>query len=61
MTFSQLNMFAQRNLADLATGVLDIETLEQRGSDSLDFHEIHVGILSDLLAKAYEMGRRGAR
>ena len=61
MTFSQLDMFAQRNLADLATSVLDIETLTERGSDSLDFHEINVGILSDLLAKAYEMGRRSAR
>lgn len=29
-----------------------IETLEERHSDSLDFHQIHVGILKDMLNEA---------
>ncbi|MGI6120712.1 MAG: DUF6900 domain-containing protein [Saccharofermentanales bacterium] len=38
----------------------DIETLESRNSDSLDFHEISVWGLRELLEKAYELGRSEA-
>ena len=35
----------------------DIATLESRNSNSLDFHEISVWGLKELLQKAYELGR----
>lgn len=38
----------------------DIETLGSRNSDSLDFHEISVWGLRELLGKAYELGRSEA-
>lgn len=34
-----------------------LETLATRGSDSLDFHEVAVWTLRDMLAQAYERGR----
>lgn len=38
-----------------------IETLEERHSDSLDFHELSVWSLRNLLAEAYEYGKAAGR
>lgn len=44
------------------TAVPDLETLETRNSDRLDFHETAVGGLKDALLVAYEAGlQKGAR
>jgi hypothetical protein len=37
--------------------ILSIETLEERKSDDLDFHDIAVWSLHDALKAAYEAGR----
>jgi hypothetical protein len=37
---------------------LRIETLKERKSDSLDFHEVAVWALRDALAAAFEAGRK---
>ena len=43
-------------LADIAKRVLNIETLETRKMDSLDFHEVSVASLRDVIRKAFEAG-----
>ena len=47
-------------LGKIARDVLDVETLETRGSDRLDFHQVGVGTLKDALARAFEEGRKAA-
>ena len=44
-------------LRQIASDVLGIETLESRGSDRLDFHELGVESIREALAAAYEAGR----
>ena len=39
---------------------LDIETLEPRNSDGLDFHEVSVWGIRDALKAAFEAGRKAA-
>lgn len=48
-------------LAQIALAHLDIETLEQRGRDALDFHEVSVWSLKDALMCAFEAGRSNAQ
>ena len=43
-------------LTDIAKKHLNIETLETRNSDSLDFHDVAVWSLKDALQEAYEAG-----
>lgn len=43
-------------LEKIAKDFLHIETLQTRNSDSLDFHDIGVGCLSDALNAAFEAG-----
>jgi hypothetical protein len=43
-------------LTDIAQKHLNIETLETRKSDSLDFHDVAVWCLKDALQEAYEAG-----
>ncbi len=43
-------------LTDIAKKHLNIETLETRNSDSLDFHDVAVWCLKDALQAAYEAG-----
>lgn len=43
-------------LIDIAKKHLNIETLETRNSDSLDFHDVAVWCLKDALQEAYEAG-----
>jgi hypothetical protein len=42
----------------LAKDLLDIETLDTRNSDSLDFHTVSVWQLKAALEAAYEAGRQ---
>ena len=44
----------------IAREVLDLETLEARRMDSLDFHEHAVWSIKDALERAYEAGRKAA-
>lgn len=48
----------QAKLDQMTRNVLDIETLETRNSDGLDFHEVSVWQLRDIVARAYAMGLR---
>lgn len=43
-------------LSDITKKHLNIETLETRNSDSLDFHDVAVWCLKDALQAAYEAG-----
>lgn len=43
-------------IADIAKEVLEIETLETRNSDSLDFHEVSVWRLAEALTEALYAG-----
>ena len=45
-------------IVEIARRVLDIETLEERKSDSLDFHEVSVWGLKRALEQAFEAGQR---
>ena len=44
-------------LAEIAHDVLDIETLDTRKSDELDFHDLAVWSIEKALQVAYEAGR----
>ena len=48
-------------LADIASKHLDIETLQTRKSDSLDFHEVAVWTLRAALEAAFNAGAEQAR
>ena len=56
---------SQQNIDQLLTEIakkhLNLETLETRNSDSLDFHDVAVWSLKEALQEAYEAGkaRRG--
>lgn len=45
-------------LTKIAKERCGIETLETRNSDSLDFHDISVWALKEMLEQAYEAGRQ---
>lgn len=45
------------NFRKEAANRLNTETLETRGNDQLDFLDVHVEQIVDLLEKAYELGR----
>jgi hypothetical protein len=46
----------KKQLEQIAKEILNIETLEERKSDSLDFHEVSVWSLEEALIKAYQAG-----
>lgn len=48
-------------LAQIAQQHLDIETLETRNADRLDFHDVAVWCVRSALAAAYEAGRESTR
>ncbi|MDH0093450.1 hypothetical protein N7373_18505 [Achromobacter mucicolens] len=56
MAMEELSMAARAAIADIACRVLDLETLECRGRDYLDFHELSVGQLRAALEAAYLAG-----
>ena len=47
----------EQTIQRIARDILWLETLEERGRDHLDFHEIGVGQLRQALEQAYEAGR----
>lgn len=49
-----------RTLEHIARVHLDIETLESRKSDSLDFYDVAVWTLREALEAAYQAGRSDA-
>ena len=49
----------EQTLAKIARR-LGVNTLESRGSDDADFHDINVELLRDALERAYEAGRASA-
>ena len=51
----------ENELLKIAQTILDLETLETRNSDSLDFHEIAVWRIKDALEAAYIKGRNSCR
>ena len=50
-----------KKMEQIAKQVLNIPTLECRGSDSLDFHELYVEQIALALRTAYEVGRGDAK
>jgi hypothetical protein len=48
-------------LAEIAQKHLELDTLETRNSDSLDFHELSVWQIKKALEEAYLAGARNAR
>lgn len=50
----------ERIVEKIAQEVLNISTLEERNSDSLDFYEVSVWGLQEALIKAYEEGNKNA-
>ena len=53
--------YKDATIRDIARDLLGIETLEERKSDSLDFHEVAVWQVRDALAAAFEAGRQTSR
>ncbi|MBR9682370.1 MAG: hypothetical protein GOV02_01725 [Candidatus Aenigmarchaeota archaeon] len=45
------------NLENMAIKILGIETLETRHSDELDFHELAVWKINELIEAAYNAGK----
>jgi len=45
----------------IAASILHLETLEERRSDRLDFHELSIWSIRDALDAAYEAGRKAKR
>ena len=48
-------------LTEIAKNHLNLETLETRNSDSLDFHDVAVWAIKDALQDAYEAGKQGQK
>lgn len=46
----------EKKIAEIAEKELNIETLETRNRDALDFHEVSVWGLKEALEKAYKAG-----
>ena len=56
------NKTIQETITEIAVASIDgIETLEDRNSDSLDFHEVSVWELRAALRNAYNAGKRAAK
>lgn len=56
-TASELPKAERALFEKLAAKWADIETLEPRNTDSLDFHEVGVYALTHMLKEAYEAGK----
>jgi len=51
-----MNKTMEQAITEIAVNVLEIETLETRKSDSLDFHDLSVWYLKEALEAAYCAG-----
>tara|TARA_Y100000310_G_scaffold331890_2_gene406363 strand:+ start:10889 stop:11272 length:384 start_codon:yes stop_codon:yes gene_type:complete len=54
------NHFENQTIGDIASRILDVPTLAERGRDFLDFHTIGVVQIEKALRAAYEAGKRDA-
>lgn len=57
MTQNHVEATRDKMIEAIARRECDVETLETRGNDSLDFHDISVWELRKALEAAYEAGR----
>ncbi len=57
MSQSHVEETRNRMIEAIARRECDVETLETRGNDSLDFYDISVWSLKKALEQAYEAGR----
>lgn len=48
-------------LTEIAQKEAGIETLDWRRADSLDFYELSVGHIKDMLLAAYELGKTASK
>jgi len=48
-------------IEEIASKILNIETLETRNSDSLDFYDLSVWEIKKALSEAYEAGKRNCK
>lgn len=48
-------------LFEIAKDWFNVETLETRGLDCLDFYDVGIGCIRKALAEAYEAGRKAAQ
>lgn len=48
-------------LTEIAKEELQVETLEKRGSDNLDFYDVSVWGIKRALERAYEAGRQSVK
>ena len=55
-----MNKQTDQTIELIARNVLDIETLETRKSDRLDFHEVSVWSLKEALEAAYRAGQESS-
>lgn len=61
-TFTRKGRSAKDQLiAEIALQHFNIETLETRNSDNLDFHDVAVWCVKDALEAAYEAGRKARK
>lgn len=44
-------------ITDIAIEVLEVESLEARGRDGLDFHDVAIWTIEELLTRAFEAGQ----
>lgn len=51
----------EKTITQIAVDRMEIETLERRWRDSLDFHEVSVWVLKEMLEKAYKAGMEAAQ
>jgi len=51
----------QDTLKQIASAKLGITTLTTRGSDRLDFHDLHVGLIREALKAAFEAGQKAEK
>ena len=55
-----MNKDVEQALSAIATNHLQIETLETRHSDSLDFHDVAVWSIKAALVEAFELGQQNS-
>jgi hypothetical protein len=61
MTMTHTAEYKDATIRKIAADILDLETLDARKRDSLDFHELSVWQIKDALAAAFEAGRQTSR
>ncbi|MCM1265940.1 MAG: hypothetical protein NC200_07050 [Candidatus Gastranaerophilales bacterium] len=55
------NKKLKKEFSKIARDIAEIETLEQRWSDSLDFHELSVWTIEQLMYLSYLLGKEDCK